>query len=503
MRWTRALLGALAFASAADAQSRARTRPNIIFIFTDDHAANAISAYGGRYNQTPNLDRIAREGMLFNRAFVTNAICGPSRATVLTGQFGHLNGVPTNNDSIHPTALTFPKLLRASGYQTAVIGKWHLWTRPEGFDHFEILHDQGTYYNPLFYRPKDTVTIEGYTTDVITDRALAWIGQRDAKKPFLLMYQHKAPHRPWDPGPDHLDQDRQRYFPEAYSLFDDYATRGRAAREQEMTIARHLVDRDLKFTPPPELTPAQLSRWNRTYEPLNAAFRDSALTDSALVRWKFQRYLGDYLRTVQSVDDNVGRMLKYLDDNGLAQNTIVIYSSDQGFFLGEHGWFDKRFMYEESMRTPLMIRWPGVVKPGTVSDDLVQNLDYAETMLEMAGVRVPRSMQGRSLVPILRGRRPADWRNALYYQYYEYPGWHMVRRHYGVRTNRFKLIHFYEIGEWELYDLNRDPYELNNVYALADYKRTVYAMKRRLNQLREQYRVPAVDAVPYPTREGH
>lgn len=496
MKTVPSLLAAVLFATSVGAQPR--TRPNIVFIFSDDHATASIGAYGSRWNRTPNLDRIAREGMLFKSAFVTNAICGPSRATVLTGQFGHLNGVPTNNDSLHPTTLTFPRLLRASGYQTALVGKWHLTTRPQGFDHYEILRGQGTYYNPVFFRSRDTTRFEGYTTDVITDRALAWLAQRDQRKPFLLMLQHKAPHRPWDPGPAHLDQERDRYFPEAYSLFDDYATRARPAREQEMTIARHLTDRDLKFTPPAELTSSQLDRWNRTYLPLNQVFRDSALTDSALVRWKFQRYLGDYLRTVQSVDDNVGRVLAWLDESGLANNTIVVYSSDQGFFLGEHGWFDKRFMYEESMRTPLMIRWPGVVRPGSVNADLVQNLDYAETLLEVAGVRVPKAMQGRSLVPLLRGRRPANWRDALYYQYYEYPAEHMVRRHYGVRTNRFKLIHYYEIDEWELFDLERDPFEMKNVYAVPEYRHTIYALKRKLGQLRSEYRVPAVDQVPYP-----
>ncbi|MGQ0650057.1 MAG: sulfatase family protein [Gemmatimonadaceae bacterium] len=478
-----------------------RERRNILFVFTDDHATQAISAYGSRINRTPNIDRLAREGMLFRSAFVTNAICGPSRATVLTGQFGHLNGVPTNFDSLHPTTLTFPKLLRANGYQTSLIGKWHLQALPDGFDHYEILQGQGTYYNPRLFRPRDTVSIEGYTTDIITDRALEWLRNgRDPSRPFLLMYQHKAPHRPWDPAPAHFGMFTGAPIAEPPTLFDDWSGRASPAREQEMTIAHHLNERDLKLIAPPELTPAQLARWNASYGPVNAAFRDRPPTDRALVRWKYQRYLEDYLRTVAAVDDNLGRMLGYLDSTGLARNTIVIYSSDQGFFLGEHGWFDKRWMYEESLRTPLLVRWPGVARPGSVNRDLVQNLDYAQTMLDMAGVAAPASMQGRSLVPLLRGRTPANWRDAIYYQYFEYPAEHMVRRHYGVRTKRFKLIHYYEIDEWELFDLQRDPRELRSVHATAGYREVVQRLKTRLQELRAQYRVPDADPVPYRPR---
>ena len=487
----------VALASVAVAQRPAR--PNILFIFADDHASHAISAYGSTIIKTPHIDRLAREGMLFRLAFVTNSICAPSRATVLTGQFGHLNGVPTNSEPLHPTTLTFPKLLRANGYQTAVLGKWHLKTLPtaDAFDHFEVVNDQGDYYNPLFMRPRDTVRVEGYATEIITDRALEWMRTRDQSRPFMLMLQHKAPHRPWQPGPAQLGMFEGTRFPEPTTLFDDWSGRASPARTQEMTIARHLDDDDLKLVAPRNLTPAQLERWNAAYDAPNAAFRSRQLESDALVRWKYQRYIADYVRVVSSIDDNVGRVLEYLDRSGLARNTIVIYSSDQGFFLGDHGWFDKRWMYEESLRTPLLVRWPGVVRPGSVNQDLVQNLDYAETMLEMAGAAVPREMQGRSLVPLLRGQTPRDWRDAIYYQYFEYPSWHMVRRHYGVRTKRYKLIHYYEVNEWELFDLEKDPRELRSVYGDAAYASVKGSMEQRLRELREQYRVPATDPVPY------
>ncbi len=495
---TAALLLVVTSATVAPAHGQQPARPNILFIFSDDHAAHAISAYGSRINRTPNLDRLAREGMLFRYAFVTNSICAPSRATVLTGQFGHLNGVPTNVEPLHPTTVTFPKLLRASGYQTSVIGKWHLKTLPDGFDHYEVVNDQGDYYNPLLLRTRDTVRIEGYATDIITDRALEWLQKgRDASRPFLLMYQHKAPHRPWQPGPAQLDLFHGVSFPEPPTLFDDWAGRASPAREQEMTIARHLDSTDLKLVTPGNLTASQRERWNSAYGPPNAAFRDAGLQGDALVRWKYQRYIADYVRTVAAIDDNLGRVLAYLDSSGLARNTIVIYSSDQGFFLGDHGWFDKRWMYEESLRTPLLIRWPGVVRPGSVNEDLVQNLDYAETMLDMAGVAIPATMQGRSLMPLLHGKTPADWRDAIYYQYFEYPSWHMVRRHYGVRTKGYKLIHYYEVHAWELFDLERDPQELRSVYADPGYRDVLHSMRTRLRELRAQYRVPDVDPVPY------
>jgi arylsulfatase A-like enzyme len=370
--------------------------------------------------------------------------------------------------------------------------------RPAGFDHYEILRGQGTYYNPVLDSESGSTAYTGYTTDIITDRVLHWLAnRRDATRPFLLMYQHKAPHRPWDPGPEQLDLYDDVTIPEPATLFDDWAGRTSAAREQEMTIARHLDERDLKFVAPPQLNADQLARWNAAYANENDSFHNARLSAERLVRWKYQRYIKDYLRAVASIDTNLGRVLDYLDETGLAQNTVVLYTSDQGFFLGDHGWFDKRWMYEESLRTPLLVRWPGVVARGSSNEDLVQNLDIAETMLDIAGVAVPASMQGRSLLPLLHGRTPADWRDAIYYQYFEYPGWHMVRRHYGVRTRQYKLIHYYEIDEWELFDLERDPRELRSVYGDAEYAGVAAQLKERLAALRSQYRVPEHDAVPH------
>ncbi len=471
--------------------------PNILFVFADDHASHAVGAYGSVINETPNIDRLANEGMLFENAFVTNSICAPSRATILTGQFGHLNGVPTNRDTLHATTLTFPKLLTEAGYQTVMIGKWHLKNPPDGFTHYEVLRGQGPYYNPTLYSERDTVAYTGYTTDIITDRALTWLTQdRDPSKPFLMMYQHKAPHRWWDPGPDHLTMYEDREISEPHDLFDDYEGRTSAAKTQEMTIARHMTDRDLKFEAPSDLTPEQLAVWNAAYEPRNEAFRAAAPEGDDLVRWKYQRYIKDYLRSVAAIDDNLGRVLDYLDAEGLSDNTVVVYTSDQGFFLGDHGWYDKRWMYEESLRTPMLFRWPAAISAGSRRAELVQNLDLAETFLDLAGVEVPEAMQGESLAPLLKGESP-PWRDAIYYQYFEYPGWHMVRRHYGVRTHRYKLIHYYEIDEWELFDLEKDPDEMRSVFDDPAYSETVAELTVRLTQLRNQYDVPEEDTVPY------
>jgi arylsulfatase A-like enzyme len=463
-------------------------RPNIIFVFTDDHASHAISAYGSSINQTPNIDRLADEGMLFRNAFVTNSICAPSRAVILTGKHSHLNGIFTNRERFDSAQVTFPKLLQQAGYQTAIVGKWHLKSAPTGFDYWEVLPGQGDYYNPRFRTHGDTVRYTGYVTDVITDRALDWLQNgRDPEKPFMLMYQHKAPHRRWQPGPDHLTLYDDTTIPEPPTLFDDYTGRTSAAKTQ-----------DLKLVAPPQLNEQQLEHWNAAYEPKNEAFRQAELTGDELVRWKYQRYIKDYLRTIASVDDNLGRVLDYLDEAGLTENTVVIYSSDQGFYLGDHGWYDKRWMYEESLRMPFVVRWPGVVQPGSENSDLVQNLDFAETFLEMAGVDVPADMQGRSLVPLLQGRTPADWRDAIYYHYWEYPAWHMVRRHYGVRTQRYKLIYYYEIDEWELFDLEHDPDELRSVYDDPEHSEIVADLTARLAQMRTDYSVPEQDPVPYP-----
>ena len=490
-----ALLLVLTAASCAPA---APERPNILLVFTDDHAAHAVSAYGSVINETPNIDRLAQEGLLFTNAFVTNSICAPSRATILTGQFGHLNGVPTNRDTLHSTTLTFPRLLQAAGYQTAIVGKWHLKVHPAGFDHFEILRGQGPYYNPTLYSADDSVSYEGYTTDIITDRALSWLERsREPDRPFLLMYQHKAPHREWAPGPDQLDLFTDEEIAEPTTLFDDGSGRTSAILTQEMTIERDMTERDLKLVPPANLTAEQLTVWDAAYGPRNEAFEVAGLQGRELVRWKYQRYIKDYLRSIASVDENLGRILDYLDQEGLADNTVVVYTSDQGFFLGDHGWFDKRWMYEESLRTPLLVRWPATIEPGSRSDALVQNLDLAQTFLDLAGAAIPGAMQGESLVPLLVGETPDDWRTSIYYQYFEYPGWHMVRRHYGVRTATHKLIHYYEIGEWELFDLERDPDELRSVHDDPAYAVVRATLEAQLDSLRTYYSVPAEDPVPY------
>jgi len=478
-------------------------RPNILFVFTDDHASHAISAYGSKINKTPNLDRLADEGMRFDNCFCTNSICAPSRAVILTGKHSHLNGVVDNGKRFDGSQQTFPKLLQAAGYQTAIVGKWHLKTDPTGFDYWEVLPGQGNYYNPDFKTVQGRVRYTGYCTDITVDRALEWLkNSRDKSKPFMLMCQHKAPHRPWQPGPKHLTMYDGVTIPEPPTLFDDYTGRGTAARKQEMTIEHHMtLSYDLKVGPPGRdwtadawkyeygrLNEAQRKVWFAAYGPKNKAFKEANLTGKELVRWKYQRYIKDYLRCIASVDDNTGRLLDYLDEAGLADDTVVIYSSDQGFYLGDHGWFDKRFMYEESLRMPLMVRWPGVVKPGSVDKNLVQNLDFAETFLAIAGVKPPVDMQGESIVPLLKGKTPKDWRKSIYYHYWEFPAVHAVNRHYGVRTDRYKLMYFYELKEWELYDLQKDPDELTSVYNDPAYAGKVKELKAELFRLQKYYK---------------
>lgn len=475
----------LIFSFAVNA--RAAERPNIVFIFSDDHAAHAIGAYGSNINKTPSIDRLAQEGMLFRNAFCANAICTPSRATILTGKHSHMNGVYNVADWFDGSQQTFPKLLQQAGYQTALIGKWHLASDPTGFDYWNILVGQGPYYNPPMIENGEKTKHTGYTTDVITDLTLDWLKQkRDADKPFMLMYQHKSPHRPWDPDPKHFQMYEDETIPEPDNLFDDYGNRTDAAREQRMSIAKDLNKRDLKFESQPNLTPEQQKAWDEFYGPLNKKFEEAKLEGDDLVRWKYQRYIKDYLRCVASMDDNIGRVLEYLDESGLAKNTVVIYSSDQGFFLGDHGWFDKRFMYEESMRMPLIIRWPGVTQAGVENKDLVQNVDYAETFLEIAGATSPEDMQGSSIVPLLKGDRPSEWRTSLYYHYYEQPSEHNVERHYGVRTDRFKLISFYDKNQWELFDLEKDPREMKSVYDDPAYAKTREELTAELKRLQTE-----------------
>ena len=512
--------------------------PNILFIFSDDHACQAISAYGSIINRTPNIDRIAREGALFENSFCTNAICAPSRAVVLTGKFSHVNGKIDNRaDPFDTSQPTFNKALQAAGYQTAMIGKWHLRNDPEGFDYWKVLPGQGDYYNPDFRTPgtpregatagagaappeaggtesTEVVTerIEGYVTDIITDLSLDWLRSgRDQDRPFLLMCQHKAPHRNWMPGPDHLRDLEGEEIPEPESLFDDYSGRAGPASRQEMSIARHFFPAyDLKITPPDpqneedannwawaseRMTPAQRAVWDAVYDPRNEGFRAANLQGEERVRYYYQRYIKDYLRCIASVDDSVGRILDYLDESGLAENTLIIYSSDQGFFLGEHGWYDKRWMYEESLRMPFLARWPARIPPGTRVPQMIQNIDYAPTFLEAAGLEVPGDVQGESLTPLLEGGDPGDWRRSIYYHYYEFPAVHMVAKHYGVRMERYKLIHYYETDEWECFDLETDPGEMESVYADPEYAGIVAELKTELARLQALYGDTDPDAV--------
>lgn len=506
---TAVLLNAVKTVAAAE-------RPNILFIFTDDHAPHAIGAYGGwlkEVNPTPNIDRLASQGMLFRNSFCTNSICGPSRAVIQTGKHSHINGFMQNGNRFDGSQQTFPKLLQKTGYQTAMIGKWHLGTDPQGFDHWQVLPGQGDYYNPDFLTPDGRTRIEGYCTDIVTDLAIDWLKENGGgEKPFMLMCQHKAPHRCWMPPLRHLTLYDDVDLPEPPTLFDDYEDNASPARYQEMEIDRHMhLGYDLFVTPyetlyqtvkAPEpkatdrsgfrnlqkMTPAQRRAWDAAYEPKNSAFHKANLTGKDLIRWKYQRYMKNYLRCIKGVDESVGRLMDYLKQSGLDENTIVVYCSDQGFYLGDHGWYDKRWMYEESLKMPFIVKWPGTTKPGSVNTDLIQNPDYAETFLDVAGAEIPADMQGHSLVPLLKGERPADWRDAIYYHYFEYPSVHMVARHNGIRTSRYKLIHFYQFDEWEFYDLEKDPDELTNQYGNPQYADTIAQLKHDLEHLRADYK---------------
>lgn len=504
-------------------------RPNIIFIFSDDHAQKAIGAYRGSLVETPNLDRLAEEGMIFTNSFVTNSICSPSRAVVLTGKFSHLNGMKTNmGKPFDGSQQTLPKILQEAGYETAIIGKWHLKSDPTGFDHWDVLPGQGVYYDPTFLTPAGKEDTKGYVTDVITDKVLRWLsGQRSKEKPFMLMYHHKAPHRAWWPDPKYFDLYADTEFPEPRTLYDQFEGKGQAAKMATMRIQDHLsMHQDLKFLPDKEkldsaqkilsdpnfaqllipvkqfawqttgmvrnynlLSPGNKAKFDSIYGKENQAYLTARMDEKEQLQWKYQRYIKDYLRSVRSIDDNLGRLMDQLEQSGLAENTIVIYASDQGFYLGEHGWFDKRFMYEESLRTPLIIKWPGVVPGPSQSAMMVQNIDYAQTILEMAGIEPPADMQGTSLVPLLKGELVDNWRQEIYYHYYEYPGWHDVPRHYGVRTQQFKLIHFYELGEWELYNLQNDPSEMINLYGGPGMDSIQDVLKTKIKELQVKYQV--------------
>ena len=513
-------------AVAAAQPDASAQRPNILFIMSDDHAQRAISAYGGNLAETPNIDRIAVEGALFRNSFVTNSICTPSRAVLLTGKFSHRNGVRINGDVFDSRQATFPRILQEQGYETAVVGKWHLSSEPAGFDHWQVLEGQGEYYSPRFLTPTGKVQYDGsYVTDKITDLALEFLQNRDRNRPFMMLYHHKAPHRNWMPALDDLDAGNASGIPLPDSFDDDYSGRP-AAQEADMRIADMFLSYDMKLQPDDygtetgsgggsgseeavnqaleawqdayaRLSPAQKASWDRYYDRVNAGYRQVKDDPEALARWKYRRYLHDYLATVRAVDKNIGRVLDYLDMEGLYENTIVIYTSDQGFYLGEHGWYDKRFMYEESMRTPLLIRYPAGVRAGQQVDELVQNLDLAPTLLDFAGAPVPAGMHGLSLKKLLNGNHPGNWRDALYYHYYQYPAWHMVNPHYGVRSATHKLIHFYTMDHWELYELQRDPQELNNRYNHPGYAQVREELHERLGQLQKQYGDNAAGTDPH------
>ncbi|MBL8205956.1 MAG: sulfatase [Blastocatellia bacterium] len=447
------------------------TRPNIVFIMTDDHAAHAISSYGSKLIKTPHLDRLAREGMRFENAFVTNSICTPSRAVILSGKYSHLNGVPVFNH-IDNTQPLVSKYLQAAGYHTGMIGKWHLGGNnpnrpndgsPTGFDYWNILPGQGAYFDPVMIEMGQRKKLTGYATDIITDLSMDFIKKRPTDKPFFLMYHHKAPHRNWQPAEKYRKQ-YENYEPPIPATFDDdYKGKSDASRNATMHIDADLNDTDTKGKPP------------------------AGLSGAALKKWKFTRYMQDYLACVQSVDDNIGRFLDFLDQSGLAENTIVIYTSDQGFFLGEHNFYDKRFMYEESLRTPFIVRWPKRIKAGSVSKSMILNLDFAPTFLDAAGAKIPADMQGRSILPLFTGKTPRDWRTSMYYRYY-HPGHHNVAAHYGVRTSRYKLIYFHKLNQWELYDLQKDPGEMRNIYSEPSSAKTVESLKKELQRLKKEFK---------------
>ncbi|MGQ8336238.1 sulfatase family protein [Sunxiuqinia sp. A32] len=493
-------------------QAEKQEKPNIIYIMSDDHGYQAISAYGHGMNQTPNIDRIASDGAIFLNAFVTNSLCAPSRAAMLTGKHSFVNGKLDNVSDFNWDQENFPKLLQQTGYQTALIGKIHLDGIPQGFDYSAVLKGQGQYYNPDFYFDGEKKQIHGYVTDITTKLTLDWLKNRDQDKPFCLLYHQKAPHRTWLPAPRHFKEYTKMSFKEPETLFDDYEGRGTAAKSAEMNILKHMNwAGDSKIYPEvmdelgipktwnndkralvenfKRMDEAQKAAWDSVYMPISEEFKNMyrEMSEEDKMHWRYQRYMQDYLGCVAAVDEGVGKVLDYLEENGLDKNTIVVYTSDQGFYMGEHGWFDKRFMYEESFRTPLLVKYPNEIKPGTVIDGLVQNIDFAPTFLDYAGVQIPSNIQGESFRKLVSGES-TEWRDAVYYTYFEYPAIHSVKRHYGVRTDRYKLIHFYyDIDEWELYDLEKDPHELKSIYDDPAYADVKSMMHKRLDEMREKY----------------
>jgi arylsulfatase A-like enzyme len=488
-------------------------RPNIMFVMTDDHSRHAISAYGSKLVNTPNIDLIAKNGVLFNNCAVTNSICGPSRAVALTGKYSHINGFKDNRSHFDGSQQTFPKMLQKEGYYTMMVGKWHLHSKPQGFNYWNILIGQGDYYKPKMIENGDTMEIPGYVTDVVTDISLDKLAKRDQSKPFCLMYHQKAPHRNWMPNVKHLDLYKGDTLPIPDNFFDAYENRTRAAKEQDLEIKDMFMSFDMKLDPGTfadstetgtggnnkwdaveswkasynRMTAEQKVTWDKYYKPISEEFYKSSYSEKELTEWKYQRYIKDYLRCIVSVDENLGRMIDYLKKTGEWENTLVIYTSDQGFFLGEHGWYDKRFMYEESLITPFIMKVPND-NTAKVNNDLVMNLDFAPTILDYAGIEAPADMQGKSLKPVVEGR--TFERKGQYYHYYEYPyGWHLVKKHYGVRTATHKLIHYYQdSNEWEMFDLKNDPHEMNNVYGQSKYKSKQKELHNLLKELRLKYK---------------
>ena len=501
------LTGALAMGAVVPAQAQKKPM-NIVFIMSDDHSYQTISAYDKRFINTPNIDWLADNGVKFQESFVANSLSGPSRACMLTGKHSHANGFTDNSKTFDGGQQTFPKLLQQQGYQTAMIGKWHLTSLPTGFNYWDILIGQGDYYNPDFLSNGKKVRRPGYVTNIIADMAIDWMeNKRDKDKPFCLLMHNKAPHRVWNPDTCDLRLYDDVTYPLPTTFYDDYSGR-LAAQKQKMSI---MMDMDLIYDNKmadkeneihtstgleqwgrgnyQRMTPSQRAQWDSYYDPIIKKFKKDKLSGKALAEWKYQRYMHDYMRVIHSVDRNVGRVIEYLREHGLLENTMIVYTSDQGFYMGEHGWFDKRFMYEESFRTPLLVYLPGG-KHGVVSE-MVQNIDYAPTFLEAAGAKVPSDIQGRSFLPLLQGRKLSGWRQSLYYHYYEYPAEHSVCRHYGIRTKRYSLIHFYnDIDSWELYDLKRDPEQMNNIYGKPGTEKLTKELKKQLLQLQVQYDDP-------------
>ena len=487
-----------AFISIINAQSddNKQQRPNIIFIFSDDHTTSAISAYSKRFEQiapTPNIDKLANEGAILNNVFCTNAICGPSRASVITGKYSHINKYYKNyqGGNFDGSQWTYPKALQKAGYQTALVGKWHLASEPQGFDFYKYhtAHgEQGVYWDPTYNENGHAVKEKGYATNITTDFALNWLENRKNDKPFCLLLQYKAPHREWSPDKKYENLWENQDIPLPETFYDDYKGREKTAGDTNMTMD-FFNRRDMKMTPPDSLSPKEKEKWlDYGNNPGEIVSPNENLKGNALKEWKYQKYIKDYLATIKSVDDNIGRVLTYLKENGLEDNTIVIYSSDQGFYLGDHGWFDKRFMYEESLRMPFLIRYPNKIKPKTIVSDIVSNIDFAPTLLDMAGVVIPKEVQGKSFFNNLKGHTAKNWRQSMYYHYYEYPFWHHVQPHYGIRTTRYKLIHFYyDVDVWELYDLKNDPSELNNLISSKEYAPLIKKLKKQLNELKTGY----------------